>query len=280
MNTEQCAVISGTNMLVTNLLSPVNYVEGTPQMVDWMEIWIIWRPNQQLKLIVEHLKHSWMASALSQWAYPPERDNGHQEILFPWKVEHGLQLCFDPLGWQDQTFSTKILPQNITLPHPACFHPIMVAGVTLLPGCLKALTSNDLVTMWCGKHMDRYWHVSCWFKGPTYISSWIWFVICFNLTGEVSSVENREEATVMSLQKVAPTRRKCGCCWRKNQLLLFWAAGTWTTDQHLTPQTASFRQLPLLKSVVLKWKCHQDAEQKLFLFTVFTLNYKLDINHL
>lgn len=65
---EQCAMISGTNILAADPLSPVNYEEGTPQMVDWIEIWIIWRPSQHLKLIVERLKHSWTISALSQWA--------------------------------------------------------------------------------------------------------------------------------------------------------------------------------------------------------------------
>lgn len=179
MNAEQCAMISGTHILVADLLSPVNYVEGTPQMVDWMEIWVMWRPINTSNSL---LSASNIPEPFQLWVsehYPAERDNGHQEILFPWKVEHGLQWCFDSIHLEDQTFSTKILPQNITLPPPTCFHPIMGPGVTRSPGYIKALASNDLVMMWYGKHMDWYWDVSYWFKGPTYISSLLRFVKSF-----------------------------------------------------------------------------------------------------
>lgn len=82
MDSEQCVMISGTNMLAADPLSPVNSAERTPQMVDWMEIWIKWKPIQRLKLI-ELFKHSWTVSAFESEHYPVERDSGHQGILFP-----------------------------------------------------------------------------------------------------------------------------------------------------------------------------------------------------
>ena len=42
------------------------FVQQIPQMLDWIEIWGIWRPSQHLELVVLFLNHSWTIFALRQ----------------------------------------------------------------------------------------------------------------------------------------------------------------------------------------------------------------------
>lgn len=73
----------------------------------------------------------------------------------------------------------------------------MGPGVTRSPGCIKALASNDLVMMWYGNIWIDIGMFLADLKGqrifPIYFD-----LLCDLFKGEVSDVENREEATVMA----------------------------------------------------------------------------------
>lgn len=53
-----------------------------------LDIWVIWRPNQHLKLAVVLLKFL----LCGRVHHPAERGHSHQGMLFPWRGAHDLLL--------------------------------------------------------------------------------------------------------------------------------------------------------------------------------------------
>ena len=87
-------------------------------MLNWIEIWGMWRPSKHLKLVVVLLK-----PFLNHFLFVAQRiillKRGHspQGILFPWKGVRGLQQClgsryvskWHPHGWHYPRFPSRIL---------------------------------------------------------------------------------------------------------------------------------------------------------------------------